>query len=53
MQLKKIVLIFLPDFHWNIAGFPRDFRETDENVIEMAVGVIIGGLDFSDLNRTM
>jgi len=41
----------LPDFHWEIAGFftgtspvfPRDFRETDENVIEMAVGVIIGG----------
>ena len=38
-------------FHWEIAGFftgtspvfSRDFRETDENVIEMAVGVIIGG----------
>lgn len=75
----------MPDFHWKIAGFftgtspvfSRDFRETDENVIDMAVGVIIGGafgkivtslvsdvvmppiglliggLNFSDLNRTM
>lgn len=51
----------MPDFHWKITGFftgtspvfPRDFRETDENVIEMAVGVIIGGLNFSDLKWTM